>query len=45
MAENAWAVIDTEKPDTRRLPMTASWWPSVAGPGEVRVDIRAMAQG
>ena len=25
--------------------MTASWWRSLAGPGEVRVDIRAMAQG
>ena len=25
--------------------MTASWWRSVAGPGEVRVDIRAIAQG
>ena len=25
--------------------MTASWWRSVAGPGEVRVDIRAIAHG
>ena len=25
--------------------MTASWWRSVAGPGEVRVDIKAIAHG
>ena len=25
--------------------MTASWWRRVAGPGEVRVDIRAIAHG
>ena len=25
--------------------MTASWWRSVAGPGEVRVDISAIAHG
>ena len=34
-----------EKPAARRLPMTASWCRRVAGPGEVLVDIRLIAQG
>ena len=35
----------TEKPAARRVPMTASWWRSVAGPGLVRDSSSAIAQG
>src|SRR5215207_6042947 len=30
----AWAVISTEKPAARSVPMVASWWRSVSGPGD-----------
>jgi hypothetical protein len=40
----AWAVSSIEKPAPRRHPSTASWWRSVAGPGEIRDSIRPIAQ-
>src|SRR3954462_11114682 len=43
MAENAWAASSTEKPASRRHPRTASWWRSVAGPGEVRESMTPTA--
>src|ERR671920_381618 len=45
MAEKACAVSAREKPAARSVPMTVSWWCSVAGPGAVREETSAIAQG
>jgi hypothetical protein len=45
MAEKACAVSSMEKPAARSVPITVSWWCSVAGPGAVREETSAIAQG
>jgi hypothetical protein len=41
----AWAVISTEKPAARGVPMVASWCRSVAEPGIFRDSMSPIAQG
>ena len=41
----AWWVRSSEKPPPRRIPITVSYWRSIAMPGAVRVSMTSVVHG